>query len=55
MQCGLVEDAPIAPLKQVEDELYGSTVFNIIGHRLEFEGLCPACSRAAAAKLAEQS
>ena len=55
MQCGLVEDAPIAPLQQVEDELYGATVFNIIGHRLEFEGLCPACSRKAAARLAAQS
>ena len=45
MNCGRVDDAPIAPLNQVEDELYGTTVFTIIGHRLEFEGLCPRCSK----------
>jgi Fur family ferric uptake transcriptional regulator len=46
MNCGRVDDAPIAPLNQVEDELYGATVYTIIGHRLEFEGLCPRCSKA---------
>jgi Fur family ferric uptake transcriptional regulator len=46
MNCGRVDDAPIAPLNQVEDELYGATVYTIIGHRLEFEGLCPQCSKA---------
>ena len=45
MKCGRVDDAPIAPLNQVEDELYGATVYTIIGHRLEFEGLCPQCSK----------
>ena len=48
MNCGRVDDAPIAPLNQVEDELYGTTVFTIIGHRLEFEGLCPRCSKTSA-------
>jgi Fur family ferric uptake transcriptional regulator len=45
MNCGRVDDAPIAPLNQIEDELYGATVYTIIGHRLEFEGLCPQCSK----------
>jgi Fur family ferric uptake transcriptional regulator len=45
INCGRVDDAPIAPLNQVEDELYGATVYTIIGHRLEFEGLCPGCSK----------
>lgn len=45
VQCGRVDDAPIAPLNQIEDELYGATVFTIIGHRLEFTGLCPKCSK----------
>jgi Fur family ferric uptake transcriptional regulator len=40
-----VDDAPIAPLNQIEDELYESTVFEIIGHNLEFVGLCPECSK----------
>ena len=49
MHCGRVDNAPVAPLQQIEDKLYGATVFTIIGHRLEFEGLCPRCSQEAAA------
>ena len=45
VDCGRVDDAPIAPLNQIEDELYGATVYTIIGHRLEFTGLCPNCSK----------
>ena len=45
VQCNRVDDAPIAPLNQIEDELYQSTVFEIIGHNLEFVGLCPECSK----------
>lgn len=44
VQCGRVDDAPIAPLNQLENELYGSTVYTIIGHRLEFTGMCPECA-----------
>jgi Fe2+ or Zn2+ uptake regulation protein len=43
--CNRVDDAPIAPLNELEDDLYGTTVFEIIGHNLEFTGLCPRCSR----------
>jgi Fur family ferric uptake transcriptional regulator len=45
LQCGRVDDAPVAPLTRIEDELYGSTVYEIVGHRLEFIGLCPECSK----------
>ena len=45
VRCGRVDDAPIAPLNQLDNELYGATVFEIIGHNLEFTGLCPECSR----------
>ncbi|MFC1489354.1 transcriptional repressor, partial [Thermodesulfobacteriota bacterium] len=44
VHCNQVADAPIAPLNQLENELYGATVFQIIGHNLEFTGLCPRCS-----------
>ena len=44
IECGRVENAPIAPLNQLEDKLYGATVYTIIGHRLEFTGLCPECA-----------
>ena len=43
--CGRVDDAPIAPLNRLEDDLYGTTVFEIIGHNLEFTGLCPQCAK----------
>ena len=45
VQCNTVVDAPVAPLNQLEDELYQTTVFEIIGHNLEFTGLCPGCSQ----------
>ncbi len=45
INCDRVDDAPIAPLNQIEDDLYETTVFEIIGHNLEFTGLCPDCTR----------
>lgn len=45
LHCGRVDDAPIAPLNSLEDDLYKSTVYTIMGHRLEFIGLCPECSQ----------
>lgn len=45
IHCLKVDDAPIAPLHQLEDKLYDATVYTIIGHRLEFMGLCPECSK----------
>ena len=46
VECGRVDDAPVAPLQKIENRLYGATVFTIIGHRLEFTGFCPNCSKA---------
>ena len=45
VNCERVDDAPIAPLNQIEDDLYQATVFEIIGHNLEFTGLCPDCTK----------
>ena len=45
LRCGQVDDAPIAPFNRLENELYEVTVYTIIGHRLEFEGLCPSCTK----------
>jgi len=53
VRCDRVDDAPIAPLNQLENELYGATVFEIIGHNLEFKGLCPECSENATPDHAE--
>ena len=45
IRCDCVENAPIAPMHQLENKLYESTVFEIIGHNLEFTGLCPKCTK----------
>lgn len=42
--CDHVVDAPMAQLEHIEDQLSAETEFKIIGHRLEFYGLCPACA-----------
>ncbi len=56
MHCGRMDDAPIAPLNRIEDALYGATVYTIMGHRLEFIGLCPECSQdAQVRRTAEQT
>ena len=44
IRCDRVENAPLAPMNQLENKLYQSTVFEIIGHNLEFIGLCPECT-----------
>ena len=45
IDCGRVDNAPLAPLNRIEDRLYGATVYTITGHRLEFTGLCPDCTK----------
>jgi Fe2+ or Zn2+ uptake regulation protein len=43
MNCGRLDDAPINFLSDIESELCSSTDYKVMGHRLEFTGLCPAC------------
>lgn len=43
LRCQKVVDAPVAVLEDIEKCLKGKTDFTIIGHRLEFLGLCPQC------------
>lgn len=43
--CDRVDNAPVGPLKDIENQLMGTTDYKIIGHRLEFIGLCPECSQ----------
>jgi Fur family ferric uptake transcriptional regulator len=42
--CDRIADAPMAPDLKVDLERVNSTDFEIIGHRLEFLGVCPECS-----------
>lgn len=45
LSCGRIDDAPIEPQTMLEESLAGLTDYNILGHRLEFVGLCLACQR----------
>ncbi|MGB6838553.1 MAG: transcriptional repressor [Dehalococcoidia bacterium] len=47
IRCGRLEDAPVEPVTAVEDALRRATDYEIIGHRLEFIGLCPQCKKRA--------
>ena len=54
VRCGEVEDVPIAPLQNLEESVRSNTDFEIIGHRLNFLGLCPGCRSEASDPPAEQ-
>ncbi len=41
--CKRVVDAPVERLQDIEDALSGKTDFDILGHRIEFIGICPQC------------
>jgi Fur family ferric uptake transcriptional regulator len=43
VRCGEVEDVPVEPLRHLEESARNNTDFEIIGHRLNFLGLCPHC------------
>ncbi len=43
--CNRVDDIMIRPLKNVENEINGSTDYRVTGHRIEFQGLCRRCSQ----------
>jgi len=45
IHCDRVEDVLIDPIKHIETVLNGAVDFEIIGHRLEFLGLCKECSK----------
>jgi Fur family ferric uptake transcriptional regulator len=43
LRCGRVDDAPIARQTALEESIQGLTDYEIIGHQLEFIGLCLTC------------
>ena len=47
IHCGRLEDAPVEPVAAVESALRRVSDYEIIGHRLEFIGLCPRCKKEA--------
>jgi len=47
VSCGRVEDAPIKPVSEIEESLRKMSDYEIIGHHVEFVGICPECKRKA--------
>lgn len=43
-QCGRVADVEMDVLDDVQERIAACCGFTVTGHRLEFSGLCPACS-----------
>ena len=43
--CGSVEDAPIDPMENLENAICEKSDYSIIGHKLEFIGICPECKK----------
>ena len=43
VRCGRVDDAPVAPLPDIEQSLRKQTDYEVMGHSVEFLGVCPAC------------
>ena len=48
-ECGMVVDFTDCDLKRLEERLSRATGFKVVGHLLEFLGLCPACQKQAQA------
>ncbi len=50
INCDRLDDAPLQSFDNIEDKLMGTTEYQVLGHRLEFMGLCPACLEKAASR-----
>jgi Fur family ferric uptake transcriptional regulator len=44
IRCDRIADAPMAPDLEIDPQQVHAAGFEIIGHRLEFLGVCPQCS-----------
>jgi Fe2+ or Zn2+ uptake regulation protein len=45
MECNRVEDTPVTPISSLEEIIRDHTDFKIMGHNMEFVGLCPDCEK----------
>ena len=43
IQCNKIVDAPASVIRHIEKKLEGTCGFRILGHRLEYIGICPQC------------
>jgi len=45
IHCGRVEDAPIEMVDTLERDMNKASDYTVLGHRLEFIGVCPMCKK----------
>jgi Fur family ferric uptake transcriptional regulator len=45
IRCGRVVDAPIETINRLNDDVRRQTDYMILGHRLEYVGICPDCRK----------
>jgi Fur family transcriptional regulator, ferric uptake regulator len=43
LRCGRIDDVPMEPQTVLEESAEGLTDYKVLGHRLEFVGLCLTC------------
>lgn len=43
LRCGRIDDVPMEPQTVLEESVKGLTDYKVLGHRLEFVGLCLTC------------
>ena len=43
VDCGRVDDVAVGPLAAIEEDVSNITDYKVLGHSLEFAGLCPSC------------
>jgi len=55
LRCDRVDDAPVGVIHDLEQKLSGETDYTVLGHRLEFVGLCRECSRLIATSSREKA
>lgn len=55
VSCGRVDDVLIPILGSIEAEAGEASGYRILGHSLQFDGICPECQRAEAAKKADEA
>lgn len=45
IKCGRVDDIPSIQLSEIERAVTDPCGYTVLGHRLEFEGICPECKK----------
>lgn len=45
ISCGKVDDLPVMQLSGIETAVTDPCGYTVLGHRLEFEGVCPQCKK----------